>query len=71
MKQITALDYKKLVDEVSPKVNFFKTGTWAFCIGGLICSFAELFRFWLIGLNLNEADVGVYVSVFLIFLTQI
>ncbi len=30
-------DYKKYVDEISPKPKYFKNYIWAFIVGGIIC----------------------------------
>lgn len=66
---MTTSEYGQLIDKVSPKVSFLKTGAWAFLIGGFICALGELFRLFFVHLNLNETDAGTCVSCVLIFLT--
>lgn len=64
--------YDKLISKVLPKVAFFKTGTWAFLIGGLICSFGEMLRLLFANLlNFNETVAGTCVCCVLIFLTAL
>lgn len=34
-------DYKKYVDEISPKPKYLKNYTWAFIVGGIICMIGQ------------------------------
>ncbi len=71
MKQISIDQYGKLVNQVSPKVSFKKTGSWAFLFGGLICAIGESLRLWFESMNFSDTDSGICVCVILIFATAI
>lgn len=62
-------DYKKYVEEVSPKPTYLKNYVLAFLIGGLICIIAHTINeFYLKFLNLEKLDASTATLITLIFI---
>lgn len=62
-------DYKKYVDEVSPKPTYLKNYILAFLVGGLICIIAHTINeFYLKFLSLEKLDASTATLITLIFI---
>lgn len=62
-------DYKKYVEEVSPKPTYLKNYVLAFLVGGLICIIAHTINeFYIKFLNLEKLDASTATLITLIFI---
>ncbi len=62
------MDYKKYVDEKSPKPTYLKNCVWAFVVGGLICDVGQFILNTFLFFGLDKQAAGAATSISLIFL---
>lgn len=60
--------YLKKVDEVSPKHNLLVNCTWAFFVGGIICTIGQVIMNIIISFGYAKDDASLLTSVVLIFI---
>ena len=65
------IEYKKLVDEKTPKSPIFKDCVFAFVSGGLISTLGQLIMNLLAFYGYTTDDTGIYTSSILIFIAAI
>ncbi|MDR2519892.1 MAG: SpoVA/SpoVAEb family sporulation membrane protein [Eubacteriaceae bacterium] len=63
--------FEQTKDSSKPKVETLNRLAKAFCVGGGICMFAQLFRDWLQGYGVSEGDASAYCTILLILITGI
>ena len=68
---MTEREYRKLVDEMSPRSPMWRDCLNAFWIGGLICVIGQCFMNWYGSLGLNKEDAGTAASMSLVVLTAL
>lgn len=69
--EIDKNEYAKMVDEIVPKSKTLKNCTWAFLVGGIICTIGQVFLNLFKMLGINETDANTLTSVTLIFISVI
>lgn len=62
------MDYKKYVDQKSPKPTYLKNCIWAFIVGGLICDLGQFIMNSFISFGLDKQSASNATSISLIFL---
>lgn len=68
MKNITSNQYNNMVDKKMPQSSLYFKSLMAFLIGGAICLIAQIFKNYLISLEINEVNASTYTSMFMVFL---
>ncbi len=68
MDRLNKEEYKKYAEKKIPKPTYFKNIIWAFIVGGLICTFGQLIRNWLLKRGLNDKIAATGTSIILVFL---
>ena len=63
--------YTKMAEKVAPKSKSMLNTIKAFCIGGLICSLAQLLNSLYSSFGIDEKNSGLLVSVTLIFISAL
>ena len=62
-------DYKKYVDDISPKPKYLKNYTFAFIVGGVICVIGKFINDMYLNIgNLDKVMAGTATSITLIFI---
>lgn len=64
----TNSELRDRIRRLSPPSPIFKNCAFAFLFGGGICFFSELYREWLISMNMPAETAGLLVTVTLIFI---
>lgn len=62
------MDYKKYVDQKSPKPTYLKNCIWAFIVGGLICDLGQFITNSFLTFGLDKSEAANATSISLIFL---
>lgn len=66
------LEYKKIVDKNTPKVNVVKNALWVFCCGGIVGVLSEfMLRCYMYFLHMPRKESGVLVILTLIVLASV
>lgn len=61
-------EYKEYVNQKVPKPNYIKNCIWAFLVGGLICTIAQIIMNSLKGYGLNKTDANTVTVIIMVFL---
>lgn len=61
-------EYKEYVNQKVPKPNYIKNCIWAFLVGGLICTIAQIIMNSLKEYGLNKTDANTVTVIIMVFL---
>ena len=71
MMNMSNQEYKDYVSSKAKPSPLWKDCLWAFCVGGIICAFAQALRNWYQKLGMSQEDAGTLVSCTLVFVTAL
>ncbi|MDD6035518.1 MAG: stage V sporulation protein AC [Lachnospiraceae bacterium] len=63
--------YNQYVEKVTPKHNPFVNITWAFVVGGAICTLGQVLMNWYQNMGASKEDAALYVTISLVFLSAL